>query len=118
MAYILDSQEIRAPLSISEKNSTQVAVHRTLSGSIRRDYFGANKRSWELEYVNVTKSDFDVIKAIYDSYLNSGAAKTWQVTETNYTISLTSVHVDLLVRDFNVRGTSYISDFSLVLTEV
>lgn len=78
---------------------------------------GSNKRVWVLEYENTKKTDYDTIKAIYDSYLNTGIAKTWQVTETNYTVAQTNVHVDLLERSFTVRGESYLSDFTLTLTE-
>ena len=98
-------------------NDTQMAQNRTLAGSVTRDYFGSNKRVWQLDYETTTKTDFDTINTIYTSYLSTGTAKTWQVTETNYTISSTSVHVDLKVRNFSVGGESYISDFTLILTE-
>lgn len=117
MAYTLDSVSIRSPHQISETNSTQVAQQRTLDGSIKRDYFGANKKVWVLTYTNTKKTDYDVINTIYQSYLSTGTAKTWVVTETNYPISSTSVHVDLLQRGFSIRGEDYISDFDLILTE-
>lgn len=117
MSYILDGVSIRAPQEMNVTNSTQVAQQRALSGRVGRDYFGDNKRVWVLEYSNTNKTAYDVIDAIYLSYLNTGTAKTWQVTETNYTISQTTVHIDLHERDFNVKGTNYISDFTLVLTE-
>jgi len=117
MAYLLNGSTIRAPQSLSESNSTQYAQNRTLDGAINRDYFGSNKRVWALRYQNVKKTDYDTIKTIYDSYLSTGSTKTWQVTETNYTISQTNVHIDLVERGFGVQGDSYISDFDLVLTE-
>lgn len=117
MAYILGGSNIRSPHNLSVRNSTQVAQHRTLDGSVKRDYFGSNKRVWILSYQLVNKTDYDTIKNIYDNYLSTGTAKTWEVTETNYTISETNVHVDLLEREFNVKGTDYLSDFDLILTE-
>lgn len=117
MSYLLSATTIRAPKSIKETNSTQVAQNRTMSGSVTRDYFGSNKRAWILEYGNVKKTDYDTIYAIYSSYLSTGSTKTWAVTETNYTISSTNVHVDLQQRSFSVLGTDYISDFTLILTE-
>lgn len=117
MAYILNGSEIRAPMSFNESNNTQYAQNRTLDGSKNRDYFGSNKKVWTLEYRNVKKSSYDTIKAIYDSYLSTGNTKSWQVTETNYTVASTQVHIDLAERGFNVKGTSYISDFTLILTE-
>lgn len=117
MAYLLDATEIRRPMELVEQNNTQVAQHRTLSGAITRDYFGSNKRVWRLEYRNVLKSEYDAIKTIYDSYLSTGTAKSWEITESNYTISATTVHVDLQEREFRVGGSSYISDFTLILTE-
>lgn len=116
--YLLDSITIRRPNQFTETNNTQVAQNRTLYGTNTRDYFGSNKRVWVLDFTIVKKADYDVIKAIYDSYLSTGTAKTWEVTETNYTISQTSVHVDLVERGFTIKGTDYLSDFTLTLTEV
>lgn len=117
MSYILDGSTIRSPQQMHELNETQQAQHRTLDGGIHRDHFGDNKRVWELTYRNTKKTDYDTIKAIYTNYLTDSAAKSWEVTEANYTISLTNVHVDLKERAFFVRGTDYLSDFDLVLTE-
>lgn len=117
MSYLLAGSAIRAPHDFEESNSTQVAQQRTLGGSINRDYFGSNKKVWVLNYENTKKADYDTINTIYQSYLSTGTAQTWSVTETNYTVSSTTVHVDLLVRGFKVRGTDYISDFTLTLTE-
>lgn len=117
MAYILSGTTIRSPYSIDEGNSTQSAEHRTLDGTIRRDYFGDNKRVWVLTYENTKKADYDTIKTIYDAYLSSATPVTWQSTETNYTIAEVNVHVDLLERGFSVRGDSYISNFDLILKE-
>lgn len=116
MAYLLDATIIRAPHGFSETNDTQVAQNRTLSGSITRDYFGSNKRVWVLEYRNTKKADYDIINGIYASYLSTGTTKSWAVTETNYAVTAT-VHLDLKTRGFNVKGTNYISDFTLTLTE-
>lgn len=117
MSYLLDGSTIRAPHSMQESNSTMMAQHRTLDGSVSRDYFGDNKRMWNLSYNSTKKTDFDTINTIYQAYLDDELPVTWQVTETNYTISEVSVHIDLQVRDFNVKGTDYISSFELVLTE-
>lgn len=102
---------------MEEKNQTQYAQQKALSGAVGRDYFGSNKRIWTLEYENTKKAAYDTIKTIYDSYLSTGTAKSWEVTETNYAVSATTVHVDLQVRKFTMSGTDYISDFTLILTE-
>lgn len=117
MSYLLDSTEIRAPLELEEVNSTQYAEHRVLSGNVARDYFGDNKRVWVLRYENTKKVDYDEIKTIYDDYLTDAVAKTWEITETNYDVNQTQVHIDLITRSFTVRGTDYLSDFDLVLKE-
>lgn len=117
MAYVLSSTTIRRPSQFTETNNTQVAQNRTLSGSVTRDYFGDNKRVWVLDFTNVNKTDYDTIKTIYDSYLSTGATKTWEVTETNYTISSVNVHIDLLERGFSIKGSDYLSDFTLTLME-
>lgn len=117
MSFLLASTAIRGPMSFDEGNDTQVAQQRALSGSIGRDYFGSNKRVWTLEYKNVNPTDYTTIYNIYQTYLATATAQTWEVTEANYPISQTSVHVDMQNRSFSVRGSSYISDFTLILTE-
>lgn len=117
MSYLLSGSTIRPPSAFDESNSVQMAQNRVLSGAIGRDYFGSKKRVWTLSYENVNVTDYNTIKALYDAYLSTGAALTWQVTETNYTVSQTSVHVDLLERSFKIKGTDYLSDFDLILTE-
>lgn len=117
MAYLLNATEIKAPIAMDVSNSTQMAQNRTLKGNIKRDYFGNNKRVWELKYSNINSTEFATINTIYTNYLSSGTAVSWQITETNYTVSSVNVHVDLLNRGFSVKGTDYLSEFSLVLTE-
>ena len=117
MAYILSSTTIRNPKSLTESNSTQVAQNRTLSGAITRDYFGSNKRVWTLEFENAKKTDYDTINTIYTAYLSAGTGVSWEVTETNYTVASVTVHMDLVQRSFKVRGSDYISDFTLTLIE-
>lgn len=117
MSYILDSTTIRSPNEFDETNDTQFAQVRTLDGTINRDYFGSNKRKWVLSYQNTNKNDYDIINTIYQSYLSDAMAVTFQVTETSYTVSETEVHIDLVQRSFGVKGTDYLSDFDLILTE-
>ena len=117
MSYILDGQTIRRPTDLDEQNDTQTAENRTLAGTITRDQFGSNKRKWVYRVENSSPTDYATIKAIYDSYLSTGTTKTWEVTESNYTVSQTNVHIDLKTRGFRVRGNSYLTNFTLILTE-
>lgn len=117
MAYTLDSTTIRAPYSIKETSTTQYAQQKTLQGTVGRDYFGDSKRVWVLEYRNTKVSDYNTIKTIYDAHITSGVTKNFVSTESNYAVSSTPCHVDLQVREFSVRGSDYLSDFTLILTE-
>lgn len=117
MSYLLSSTTIRRPTAIKETNGTQFAQQKTLQGAVGRDYFGNNKRVWELTYNNVNQTDYATIKSIYDSYQLTGNTKTWQITETNYSVDSTDVHIDLQERGFSAKGTDYLSDFTLTLTE-
>lgn len=117
MAYILNSTTIRSPQSIEESNSSQVSQVRALDGTIGRDFFGSNKRIWRMAYRNTKKADYDTINAIYTAYLATSVPVSFESTESNYTISSTSVHIDLLQRNFVMRGADYISDFDVTLTE-
>ncbi len=115
--YILDGAEIRRPHEISEGNSTQMAAQRTLDGSMSRDYFGSTKRIWNLQFVNIKPADYQVIRNIYDSYIATGDTKTFEITESAYTVASTPCHLDFVDRGFSVRGSTYLSDCELVITE-
>lgn len=117
MAYSLAGTEIRAPHQMTESNSTQYAQLRTLNGAINRDYFGDNKRTWVLAYRNVNKTDYDTINTIYQSYLTTGTTKAFISTEANYAVASTNCHLDLIQRQFSVKGSDYLSDFDLILIE-
>lgn len=117
MSYILNGVTLKAPNNMDEDNSTQFAQQRTLGGTVGRDYFGSNKRVWSLDYTNTNPTDFTAMNTIYQSYLSSGTAQSWSVSEGNYVVNATTVHVDLTQRKFSVGGTTYLSDFTLVLTE-
>lgn len=120
MSWILDGSSIRKPNGMNETNNTQMAENKTLGGNVNRDYFGNNKNVFTLSYQNVNYADWLVINNIYQSFLTLKTAKTWQITDTNYNgaaATSRNVHVDLLTRDFKVAGSTYLSDFTLILTE-
>lgn len=117
MSYTLNGTDIRPPSNMNEKNVTQYAQQKTLSGAVGRDYFGNNKRTWVLSYNNVNATDYSTINTIYQAYLSTGSAKSWAVSEANYTVTATTVHIDLLDRGFSTNGTDYLSSFDLILTE-
>jgi hypothetical protein len=117
MAYILAGVTIRNPHEMAESNSTQMAVQRALNGTVARDYFGNNKRVWKLTFKNAKPSEYTALYTIYTTYLATNITQTWQVTEANYPISQTNVHIDMPDRGFSVQGDTYLSDFELTLTE-
>lgn len=118
MAWILNGTNIRAPQQFSETNDKQTAQNRTLDGTVNRDHFGSKKRVWTLEYESAKTTDYNTINTLYNTYLSNSVPLTWEVTETNYSFTVVDVHVDLRERGFYIRGTDYLSDFTLVLTEV
>jgi hypothetical protein len=117
MPYYLADDLIRSPSSLSEENNTQFAQNRTLDGGVTRDYFGNIKRVWTLNYDTVNKNDYFTIRAIYNNYLTAKNAINFEITEDNYTILQTQVFMDIPTRDFSVKGTDYLSNFTVTLTE-
>lgn len=115
--YLLDSTQIRSPKNLDEQTVDQYAQQKTLSGAVARDYFGSTKRIWTLDYTDTQGSEYQTIKTIVDAYKSTNTLKSFESTETNYTISSTLCHLDLTRRRFSVGGTDYISDFTLIITE-
>lgn len=116
MSYSLGGTAIRRPTTMHESNNTQYAANRVLSGANTRDYFGANKRVWTLNYKTLNATDFATIYAVYQAFLTNKMPITFVVTEGNYPVN-TTVHVDFPDRDFSIPGSSYLSDNTLTLTE-
>lgn len=105
-------------MNLEETQVDQFSQVRTMANTVGRDYFGAlGKRIWTLDYTNTNPTDYTTISNIRDTYRSTATTQTWQISETNYTVSSTTVHVELVRRRFSVKGVSYISDFSIVLTE-
>lgn len=120
MSWLLGGSAIRKPNSMNETNSTQVAQNRTLGGNVNRDYFGSNKNVMTLGFQSVNYSDWSTINAIYQAYLSDKTARSFQITDINYNGAFTtarSCHIDLLTRDFTIPGSTYLSNFTLILTE-
>lgn len=118
MSFILDGTTIRSPHNLDELTEDLYAQQISLANHRSRDYMGDTKRTWALDYMNTKTADYTTIKAIWDSYKSTATGKTFESTEANYTIASTTVHIDMVRRSFTVGGTSYISDFTLILTEV
>lgn len=90
---------------------------RPLVGDVNRAFFGSNKRTWVLAYENLPVSEYEVLKAIHDAYLLNGSTVSWEVTGNNYSVSETTVHVDLPLRDFKNQGIDYLSNIEVTLIE-
>lgn len=120
MAFILAGTTIRRPISIDEKKLERFNQVQTLDGKIHRDYYNSlvgTKRVWTLTYENASATEYNDINTIYNTYKTTDTVQTWEVTDTNYTVASTNVHIDLVDRSFSTPGSDFISSFQLILTE-
>lgn len=108
---------IKRPNELVESRLPVMALQRTMAGSVATDQLNTGNRVWELTYRDVLKSDFDTINDIYQEYLGRDFTMSFQVIQSNYVVPRVQVHIDLQVRSFSVGGSSYLSNFSLILTE-
>lgn len=115
MSYLLGGTEIPRPQSMSVSRMSQYAQNKTLDGSVNRDYFGEDKLVFVLEYGNLLPADYTTLLGRYDEYIANGLR--FFDTTGEAVVYGTLVHVDLVPREYTVKGSSYISDTTLVLTE-
>lgn len=113
MAYLLDSTTIKSPNSFKREQIEIGVEHTSIDGETRKS-ITKRKERFILTYENLTQSDASTIISIW----NQEETVDFESTETNNTISATSVHVDIKNRDYRHRGTSYLESFDLILTEV
>lgn len=116
--FILGGVTIRSPMALTEVSSTLYAENRVARGSNNRVYYGKNKRIWSLQYDNLNVTDYAIIKSLYDLYLSTNSALTFEYHGYKYAFTQTTVHVDLVQRELPNTGIHYLSTFTLVLTEV
>jgi hypothetical protein len=97
---------VREPVNVETTNIT-------IDGTSKRD-ITARKWQYLLEYKNISTTDANTIYTIY----NLQTTVTWQVTETNFTVSSRDVHVDISPRQYFTHGSDYLVNLILTLTEV
>lgn len=113
MSYILNGTTIPRPQQFQRFQLEIARKLDMLNGATKKDIVG-RKEQFLLSYERLTQSEVTNIVAIYN--LNSEV--TFQVTETNLTIPVTNVHVEIPNRAYRTLGSDYLEDLTLVLTEV
>jgi hypothetical protein len=116
--FTLGGTAIRSPNSMRETTQKQYAQQRPLSGSVNRKYYGSTKRVWELQYNNLNKTDYNTIRALYNSYLSTGTPQAFLLTSSGFTDFLsTNVHLSMPDTGFPKTATYYLTNFTLTLKE-
>jgi len=108
----LNSQTIPSPQDMQmETIETSVELD-TITGKTRRQVFNRKKR-YTLIYNQISQNDVNTLFNILDL----DTAVDFEYSDTNYSISTTSVHVFIPNENF-LRGASYIERLNLILLEV
>lgn len=111
MAYVLDGTTLKAPTDFSRETIETSASNNSIEGRTTKDIMNRKYR-YVLVYNWLSASERNDIITIYDKE----ACVTFEVTETNLTISETEVHVDIPRRNYH-KGADYRENFTLILTE-
>lgn len=113
MAYILDSLTLPNPKKFTRTQRRISSDVLTFSGRTGRDYV-TTKETYILEFDNLTQTQ---VGQIINKY-NLNQSLTFQVTESNLTISARSVLMDIDKREYTVGGSDYRESLKVELTEV
>lgn len=113
MSYTLGSITLPRPNAfrreVVEKSSKIV----TLDNTTKKDITGRKER-FVLTYTMLTQAEIASLLSEFDLL----TVRNFTVSETNLTISATSVHIEYDVREYNTGGNEYREDLTLILEEV
>ena len=112
MSYILGATTLPNPKEFSREFIEVSSENVSLEGRTTKDIF-KRKEKFTLKFQHLTPTQVSNILSEY----NAETTKNFQVTETNLTIAATPVHITFTSRNY-MKGETYRSDFTLVLTEV
>lgn len=113
MGYTLNGTPIPRPQAFDREFIEDAATQVSLTGRVTKDI--RNRREiFTLSYEYLSGADYNVLKSIYDLL----DIAVFESTESNATISATSVHVELSALSYQKSGADYYSNISLKLIEV
>lgn len=113
MSYLLNGVEISRPRSFSRHALLISTDGSMLDGTTKRDITG-RKESFSLEWVNMSKTEFDALLAIVE--LNT--AVSFSVLDGSLEIAETQVIPKLGQVEYSTPGSDYRSRVSIDLIEV
>ncbi len=112
MSYTLGSLTLPNPKGFKRVQIEVGATQLTLNGETKKDIV-KRKEQFILSYENLTQAQVDNILIEY----NLQTSRLFSVSESNLTISPTSVHIELSDREY-LPGPDYREKLELILTEV
>lgn len=111
--YILNGTNIPRPKHFFRRHKYMKTDSIYLDGTTKRD-ITSRKEVYVLTWENLSKSHVDLLNSIVE--LNTSV--TFQINETNLVISSTNVLTAILEKEYNTKGSDYLSKYVLELTEV
>lgn len=113
MSYKLDGTTLPTPKSFFREQIEQSGTIVTLNGYTKKDITNRKER-FTLGFEMLTQAQVSTILTIWGDQ----TTKTFEVDESNLTVSPTTVHIDIKDRSYNTKGEDYREDLKLILTEV
>lgn len=113
MAWYLGGVELPAPKSFSRDNILKDTMHEMINGTSKRD-ITSKKEKFSLSFSKLTQDEAADVKALYESR----SSLLFSVDEGMLSIAERYVHVDIMGTDYPSRGSLFLEDFTLILTDV
>ena len=112
MAYTLGGITLPNPKEFKRVQIETASMFTTLNGTLKKDITNRKER-FILTFRNLSQTNVTIIVNLW----NDQTTKTFQVNESNLTISATTVHIEIENRTYT-KGPDYREDLDLILTEV
>lgn len=113
MSWTLGGVTLPSPKSFSRDNILKDTMHEMINGTSKRD-ITSKKEKFALGYSKLSQDQAADIKALYDL----GESLLFSVDEGMLSIAERYVHVDIMGSDYPSRGSLFLEDFTIILTDV
>lgn len=113
MSYVLGAVTLPRPHSFERQPIEKSAIVVTLNNTHKKDITG-RKEQYILGYKMLTQDEVSSILSERDL----DTPRNFSVSETNLTISSTSVLIQVDRRIYATAGPDYLEDLTIILTEV
>lgn len=113
MAWTLGGTTLPNPKGFTRRFIEKSTFHDAINGRTTRDITN-RKEQYHLTFTKLPQSTVAAVLSAFEQR----AVLSFSASDGDLSIAATDVHIEVAGRDYNMKGSEYREDFTLILTEV